>query len=385
LETNESNLLQLLNIFLELGVDYWNICCEDGRASVELSYPSGQKARRLCDLRGVESELVLLGGVPYYFCCLLKRPGIIIGIILSAILLILGTSVLWDVRVEGNESLSDDEVRTLLAEKGIREGAYLSSMDIGTARAEIEAESREIAWLSINVIGTVAYVRVVESKIPEPQPKGEGDGINLVAARDGVITSFEVITGEICTQVGQTVRAGELLVSGLYDSERFGWRAVESRGAVFARFQTQLAVEIPYEYTVKSTEKSEICEISLIFFSFRQKFFKKCGFSGSNCDTINSDIYIYSSNGCRVPIGLSITKQIKSTESLVKRTRKEAVELAYFELNRQLVAKMPEAEILSKSFFAGETEDGSAFKLVCTVDCIDDISQEMPFYVNRSE
>ena len=106
---------------------------------------------------------------------------------------------------------------------------------------------------------------------------------------------------------------------------------------------------------------------------------------GSEYDTIYSDKYIYSSNGARIPVGLSVATRPIITETECKRTPVEAVDLAYYEINRMLLSDIPEAEILEKSYIGGETEDGSAYRLVCRVSCIDDIATPAPFYINPSE
>lgn len=385
LSVAEDDLINLLNVLLEMGESYRNIRSDGERASVDISYTAARLAQKLCARRGVEAELTLLYGLPYIISKILKRPGLIAGIIAALLIVSLGNRVLWDVRVEGNESLSDAEVKATLADHGIFPGARIEGLDIGLIQTDIERESEEIAWVSVNVIGTVAYVEVIEAKTPPEKAESAGDGINLVASHDGVIVGFEVIAGEPTAEIGQTVRAGELLVSGLLDSERFGWRAIESKGRVFARSEYDFEVEIPYEYTARYAEKSEICEISMIFFSFRQKIFKNYGFSGSEYDKIYSDIYIYSSNGATVPIGISLVKAPVFTETVLTRTPPEAVDLAYFELSRMILSALPDAEILSKSFSGEENEEGTAYRLVCRVACIEDIAEEKEFYINQPE
>jgi len=376
-------LLDLLNVLLELGESYKNICSDEEEASVELAYPSALRAQRFCRKRGIEADVLLFYGVPYLFFRLIERPGVIVGIISAVILSVIGSNVLWDIRVEGNEILTETEIKEALAEHNVCPGAWIKKLDIGKIQTEIERDKDEIAWISVNVIGTVAYVEIVEEKNPKAQGKPEGDGSNLVAARDGVIVGFEVIAGEPVAEIGQTVRAGELLVGGLIDSERAGYRAVESEGKVFAITEYVFEVEIPYEYTVKIPEKNEICEISMIFFSFRQKFFKKGGFSGSEYDTIYSDKYIYSKNGVTIPVGISVATRPTYVENTMKRTPKEAVDLAFLEISRKLVAELPEAEILNKSYFGEESADGCAYRLVCNIRCINDIACKVPFYINE--
>ena len=385
LECAQEDLIPMLNVLLSMGETYSNIKSADGRASVEIAYISAGRAIRLCRESGIDARAELFSGFPYYLRCLLGRPGLIVGMVVAALLLVLGHSILWDVRVEDNENIEKEEVKALLAEYGVRPGAWISRLDIGDIQTRIELDSEDVAWLSINVIGTVAYVEVI-AEIKELQNESSTwDGVNLVAERDGVIVGYELIAGEPNADIGQTVRKGELIVSGLYDSERFGYLATRAEGKVLARTEYIFEAEIPYIYDVREAQKSEICEISIIFFSFRQKFFKKGGFLDSKYDKIYSDIYIYSSGDVTLPIGLAVTRVPMYTESEAKRSPSEAVDLAYFEINRQILASIPEAEILLKSFSGGENSDGTAYRLSCRVECIDDIACPIPFYINKSE
>lgn len=379
----EADLINLLNVLLEMGESYKNIRSDGERASVDISYFAAKLARKLCSERGFAAEVQLFYGLPYIASKILCRPGLIAGMIAALLIVSLGNRILWDIRVEGNERLTDDEIKAVLEEQGVSPGARLDGLDIGMIQTAVEMSNEDIAWISVNVIGTVAYVEVIEAVIPPDKTEPEGDGINLVASHDGVIVGFEIIAGEPTAEIGQTVRAGELLVSGLLDSERFGWRAIESKGRVFARAEYDFEVEIPYEYTVRYAEKSEICEISMIFFSFRQKFFKNYGFSGSEYDKIYSDIYIYSFDGATIPIGLSVVKAPIFTETVLTRTPTEAEDLAYFELNRMILSELPDAEILSKTVSGEENADGTAYRLVCRVTCIENIAEEKEFYITN--
>ncbi len=375
----------MLNILLSMGESYSDIRSDEERASVDIAYVSAKRAVALCKASGIEATAVLLSGLPYYFGRILARPGLIVGFAAALLILIIGNSVLWDVRVEKDEILEKEEVKNLLAEYGVKPGAWISRLDIGDIQTRIEHDSAEVAWISINVIGTVAYVEVIAEVKEPPKEDTEGDGVNLVAERDGVIVGYELIAGEPTAEIGRTVRKGELIVSGLYDSERFGFRATRAKGKVLARTEYVFEAEIPYVYTAREAEKSEICEISIIFFSFRQLFFKKGGFLDGKYDKIYSDIYIYSSGDVTLPIGLAVTRVPIFGEREEKRSPAEAVDIAYFEINHQILAAIPEAEILSKSFSGGENEDGTAYRLRCHIECIDDIASPVPFYINKSE
>lgn len=378
------DLLALLNVLLELGESYRNIRKTEDDASVDLAYPSALRAVRRCRADGIEVSAELYFGLPYLFLRILNRPGIIAGIIAAIVIISLAGSVIWDVRVECEGEVSAVTVKEVLASHGVYPGARKAKLDIGRIQADIESESREVAWISVNVIGTVAYVEVIGEVIP-PADEEVYDGVNLIASKDGVLTGYEIIAGEPVAEIGRTVKKGDLLVSGLYDSKRFGYRAVEAEGRVFARTEEVFSVEIPLRYTVRVPEKSEIRDISLFFFAFRQKIFKKGGFSGESYDIIYSDIYIYSRDGITLPVGLSVGRRNIYSEEVKTRSTDEAIDLAYLEINRQILSSLPDAELLSKSYFGEESADGTSYRLVCRVNCIRNIAEARPFNVNISE
>ena len=103
LECAAEDLIPMLNILLSMGESYSNIKSEDGRASVDISYVFAKRAVALCRSSGIEAEATLLSGLPYYFARLLLRPGIIVGVVAALLILVIGSSVLWDVRVKNNE------------------------------------------------------------------------------------------------------------------------------------------------------------------------------------------------------------------------------------------------------------------------------------------
>ena len=86
-----------------------------------------------------------------------------------------------------------------------------------------------------------------------------------------------------------------------------------------------------------------------------------------------------------MPVGLSVGRRNIYSEQVVTRTAEEAAELAYLEINRQMLSALPDAEILSRSYGGAMTADGSAYRLVCRVSCIRNIAEEKPFNINPSE
>lgn len=383
IEASAEHTVEIMNVLLATRTVYRRLCVDDDRLCFEASHAAAKRLSALCEQQGIAITVASLYGLPHLWRRYKSRFGLWLGLALAVAILAWGNGVLWQVRVEGNEMMSDGEVCALLAEYGVCVGADISDIDTDTVRALIEKDSEKVAWLAINVRGTVAQVQVREERAPDAVEEAEGDGVNLVAERDAMIIGYELTAGESVAPVGSTVRAGELLVSGMLESRRFGWRAVRAEGRVWAQTQRSYTVSIPYEYTVSTPVEREILEISLIFFSKEQKLFKNSGNCIDNCDKIKSVSYVYSSDEHTVPVGISTVSRLVTTKTTAVRSAAEAREAAYFELNRLISAEGDGVRIVHRSIT--ETEGAAAFTLECTLVCTEDIARPIAFYMQGAD
>jgi similar to stage IV sporulation protein len=69
-----------------------------------------------------------------------------------------------------------------------------------------------LAWVNVEVSGTLATIRVAEKEIPEAALTQPGD---VVARCDGVVQEIVTLYGIPVVAPGEVVTAGQLLISGL--------------------------------------------------------------------------------------------------------------------------------------------------------------------------
>lgn len=375
----ESDTLKLLNVLLKSGIVYRGFATADGQTVISVTHRAAERLKILCGAADIGLTVSSVGGIPHLWRRLRGRWGLWAGLAAAILLLWAGNSVIWEVHINGNERMSEREVCELLAGYGVAPGMPLRSLDVDYIQTCVERDSPDVAWLSINMVGVVAEVELREEEKPSGRVTEEGDGVNLVAARDGVIIAYEISTGEPVPPAGSAVKEGELLVSGLIDSGRLGWRVRRAAGRVLARTVHTLSVSVPYEYTQRTANEDEIIGISLVFFSYRQKIFKKSGIEAGSCDTINSVYYVYSNEEHTIPVGLELERRLHITQTPCTRSRDEAQALAVFELNRLIAAECEGARLVRKTVNTGFDDTG------CTLDCelilIEDIARQSPFYV----
>lgn len=290
-------------------------------------------------------------------------------------LLFLSSRVVWDVRVTGNQVFSDQEIEAMLSECGLGIGTYLPTLDSDLVEMRLLLSHREICWVSVNIRGTTANVEILETVKGEVE---RGRYANLVASRDGQIERIEAYDGNLVVRVGDVVKEGDLLVSGVYDT----LRATRASGAIYARTVRTFEVEIPLVSREILYTGREWREIYVNFFSKRIKVFANTGKKGEVCDIIYHNNGVVLPNGTYLPIGSEEIIWREYTEQEVSLTEQEAMEAAFADLADKLSAFVSEtgAELLGKNITF--ELDERAYHLRCSVICIENIAVVREFDIN---
>lgn len=334
---------------------------------------------RRCIEENLSVTVLARGGMPYLLYRYRCRAGLLLGALLGAALVVTSTTVLWDIRISGNETMTLRQVREELRESGLYVGMPLSGLDPGQMAIQIQLTSKHISWASVNMSGTVAYVEIRE-RVPTPE-REPLQPANLVARCDGVVEEMEIYSGVPMVLTGQPVREGDLLVSGVYDSQAVGWRVTRAAGRILARTQHEFTVEIPLAFSEKQYVGEAILKKTLIFFEKEIKLFKNSGILGTSCDKIiNINSYTLG-EGASLPISLRTECYFPYELRERKRSYEQAQSLAYYELESKISQTVSDGILLRKVITPTLTEN--ACLLHCRIWCLEDIARVSPFSVEE--
>lgn len=375
----------LLNLCRAHGLIYENFrSTEDGGISLRFPRPVARQAEALCREHGMPVTVCGEGGLPHLLARLARRAGLVVGAVLGLILLVAAQSVVWDIRISGNQGVSDHAIEETLAACGFSVGTSLRGFEADKLENNVLLLDDRLAWISVNRKGTVAYVEVRE-KMPKPTAESNSP-CDIVASIGGVIQRVELEEGNVRVSAGKIVGEGEVLVSGLYDSMQEGIRFTTAKAKVYARTTREILVQIPltYEQKVYETEtdapKGGICQEKILnFFGNYIKFKKKTGNMPEFCDIIEDEKSWALADGVGFPISMRTVWYVPYTVTTVTRTLAEAEELAYFELAKQIAALPGGAELIGKTVTVHHGKE--ALTLTCILTCIEDIGRVRPIEI----
>ena len=367
----------LVNICAQAGVVYHPLGTrrmENGEAEllIRVSPYASLRLRTLCRTARIDVKLVSRHGLGTLLCRILRRPGIVAGLCACILMTALGSRVIWDVRIEGNDTVSDEVITDLLRECGVGVGSDKTKIDVDAVKNRFLIKSDEISWITVNIIGTVAEVEVRETKTQEQAPDYVAS--NLVASRNGTVVEFDEIRGNIAVELGEDVSEGELLVGGVYGSETSALRFTRAEGRVMALCRRDYSVKVALQFDKKVYTGCKKIKKSLIFFEKEVKFFRNSGNSYTSCDTIIKVEYFDLFGLGKLPFGIKTVTEKEYVTETASRTEAQAAEQANLLLWQSFYSDCPEGELAFKSI-SGGMENG-AYVIRARIQSIENIAAE---------
>lgn len=327
-----------------------------------------------------KDEITIINmGLPFVLLKYKIRFGMMLGVLIGIFITIYSTFFVWKIDIIGNTEYSYTEISDMLKKHGFSEGTFLPNVDLKRVETAIMAENDGIAFISIYMKGTNAKVQINERVL-----KGEREDLtkpkNIVASHSGQILKFEIVSGETVVKRGQAVEKGQLLVSGVIDSNAVGYRLKSASGKVFASTLHKIEYKIPLKQQVKHYTGHEIKRKSIKILGKYINFFINSGNLYTKYDTIYNEEIITLFDTIELPIYYVTTTYAEYQEYQQEIDVKRARELAYDKYAEFISSRKSIA--IEKENLTEEICDGY-FVLSGDIECIEDIAQEKIFYYNQ--
>lgn len=253
---------RFLNLALANGIYFWNVRWTGEGLRLNMGIWAFRRIRPIARRSRCSVRIVSKRGLPFFLRRAMARRVLAGGVVVVFLILYVLTSFVWFIEIRGLRSVSMQRVLAAMERHGLYPGAYKGSLDFNEIATRLTSEVKEIGWAGIYSRGTKVIVEVVEratlagEKVPDERP---GD---ILAGKDGVVTSVLVLMGEGMVRPGDTVRKGQVLIRGSLggtssqegeDGAGHGAGqgvAVRARGVVKARVWYDVYVEIPLQTEV---------------------------------------------------------------------------------------------------------------------------------------
>ncbi len=207
-------------------------------------------ADKEAELRAIAEKVQLqwdsssLQGAPKLWKSYGRRFGILSGTVFLIMAGILSQQFVWKITVHGNDRVSSVEILSLAQELGLKKGVWKHDLDVVELADSMTVQIEEVSWAAINLLGTVAEIEIVERVMP-PELLNEETPCNVVAAHEGQIVELDVYEGAKMRKIGDGVKEGDLIVSGIVEDKSGNNYYRHARAKVVVEYVQEEMVEIP--------------------------------------------------------------------------------------------------------------------------------------------
>ena len=345
-----TDVLQALE---KAGIVAWDIQADGPLVlSFTISNAHRRSLLRLAARRGETVKILAQSGIYFYLRGLLHRPVLVLGIVCMLFLSLWVPGRIFFVQVEGNSAVHTQQILEEAADCGIRFGASRREVRSEKVKNALLEQNPQLQWAGVNTYGCVAVITVRE-RAPETPRESENVVSSIVAVTDGVIRSVTVSRGSLQCSVGQSVKAGQVLISGYTDCG-LTIRATAAAGEVFADTLHEITAVFPTETALRVEKQASTKKYSLIIGKNRINFPNSSGISDTGCVRIYEERYVTLPGGFVLPIAIVTEEYISYETASSVHAAPEDVVIPYMKTYLQL--QMVAGQILSSSYVVTRTE-----------------------------
>lgn len=316
-------------------------------------------------------------GVPFIINRYRKRKALFIGALIFIGMVYTLTSFIWTVEVTGNMNIPTEVILSKLAECGVKPGRLKYGLNIDRIVSDIVISTDEIGWMGLSLSGTKAKVEIVE-RVKPPEIIDRDTPCDIIAEKDGVIKTLIVENGSPAVKVGDTVKQGQLLVSGTIKGKYEGQqpRMVHSMATVTARTWYEINREVKQEVTKRVRTGKKKSSIAFIVVGSRfEPPFMKARVSGA----FEKEEKVYGislGKSSEILFGIVRDTYHEIRDEQVRLTPEEAKKNTADEALKILTGQIPlDAKIETRNVNFIDKNDGTIVANVI-IECIEDIGME---------
>lgn len=198
-------------------------------------------------------------GLPYFFKEHKKRKILFFSMILCMIMILGFSQFIWEITISGGEVYSKNEILKYVTDHYYHFGTLKYQVDCNALEEHLREEYEEIAWVSCSIQGTRLHIDIKETldRKTKQNPKKPCD---IIANKSGIITKMAVKSGTPLVSVGDSIKKGTTLISGLiyYYSDDFTVTQtdqIKADGVIIMRTKETYHDAIPIRYYEKKIVK----------------------------------------------------------------------------------------------------------------------------------
>ncbi|UQZ86998.1 Putative stage IV sporulation protein YqfD [Paenibacillus konkukensis] len=375
-EVRGGRIEKLVNGLTDKRMTAWDIrIMDESHAQMHILIKDFFRLRPLLKETGCRVHVKRRHGVPFLLDKLEKRKLFAVGIVGFIVGLYLLSSVVWQVRVEGNETISTQQILQAAKGEGIYQWQWKNRLqDADVLSKLLQSKIPGTAWVGVEVHGTHIVIKVVEATIPNKPPLLSPR--HLVASKNAMVTYILAEKGRPAVRPNTYVKKGDILISGILGDE-VNQQTVVASGVVKGLVWYTPKVEVPLvqHYKVYTGETKDRSYLVIGSRALQLTGYGKPGFEQS--ETI-ADRKTLQWKNFVLPLGWLNERVMEVNVREKQITPEEARQLGVEHAKQAIIeAAGKDAKVVNEKILHEKTENGKVYMEV-HLEVEESITEEQP-------
>lgn len=257
------NVEKFLDTLCKKRISIWNLHFKNGFVTGEMKPSDFKKIRSIKHKTKTKIKITDRSGICFKIKKHSKRVGFMLGAVMFFVLLKISTLFVFDIKIVSNKPVNNAEILNCLNDSGLSAGVKKSEIDTYITAQKLLLKCEKLDWASVNIEGSTVTVNV---NVPNGKRSEAKPPCNLIATQNGQITAIDVVSGETVVSIGDNVKKGDVLVTGI-SSVGESTVYLNSSGTVTARCERKFKKTADFIQTYY-TDKRKINRKTLDILSF---------------------------------------------------------------------------------------------------------------------
>lgn len=300
-EAAGDNLYKFINGIREAHIVCTSQKCNDGVFTAQIYGSDVSAVSELAESLNIEFKILQKKGIRFKLFRHRFRFGIIIGTFIVLGFIFFMSNRVVTIEINGNVSVSKQQVISSLEAIGIYEGRFIPDIDFHSSEQKLRLSIPEISWTSIRHTGSRIVVDITES-VPSPQMINDDIPCNIVSLKDAQITYAEVYAGTLARKKGDGVKKGDIIISGTVDDGNGHFLKKHAMGKILGIYNEEVMFTQVFEEQGQVYSENSESRKYFDFFGFRIPMFIR----NVKCETYdyNENTTSFKFLGFEIPLGI---------------------------------------------------------------------------------
>lgn len=238
---------KFINAVTGAGIIIWDVRPAGDGASLNLLLDDFFRLRPLLKKTGCRMHVTARNGLPFSIARLWRRKFFAAGMLIFGVGLLLLSSMIWSVKVEGNTRIPTEDILEAARQEGVYPFQWIWRMQESDELSRgLTSLVPGLTWAGFHRTGTSITIQVVEADRPENKPLLSQR--HLISRTDAVVTEIYAEQGRPVVSRNSRVKKGDILISGALGDEE-NTEFVVAKGEVKGLVWHEYNLEVPLKRT----------------------------------------------------------------------------------------------------------------------------------------